>query len=261
MGDDIVVEENSLSYEQRETTRKRFLAAAMGMRLAKGKSHVVVVGTPQHPEDLLAELSDKLNTVWTKYIVPIFNELGEPNCPELHDMIWIDEQRKVVGEAIFKQEYLLIPISLDTETFGQDIIDMAKDYVSIMCLDYEPKMNEKIVIGVDFSIEDDLRKAQKNNTDYFSIVAVCYNTQTGRRRLLNAYRERGIKKAVQLNFLRIWTVKYNAHFIGTEKHGFLAWVGQDLPKEVGDILVDTGSHKGKFDLFEGIPSMIYTWEK
>lgn len=152
MGDDIVVEENSLSYEQRETTRKRFLAAAMGMRLAKGKSHVVVVGTPQHPEDLLAELSDKLNTVWTKYIVPIFNELGEPNCPELHDMIWIDEQRKVVGEAIFKQEYLLIPISLDTETFGQDIIDMAKDYVSIMCLDYEPKMNEKIVIGVDFSI-------------------------------------------------------------------------------------------------------------
>ena len=59
-----------------------------------------------------------------------------------------------------------------------------------MVLDYEKRMNEKVIIGVDFAIEDDVRKAQKNNTDYFAIVAICYNTQTGRRRLLNAYRDR-----------------------------------------------------------------------
>lgn len=261
VGDDIVVEENSLTFEQREITRKRFLAAAMGMRLSKGKTHVVVVGTPQHPEDLLAELSDKLNTTWSKYVVPIFNSLGEPNCPELHDIIWINEQRKVVWEAIFKQEYMLQPLSLESETFGQDIIDESKDYSSIMCLEYEKKMNEKVILGVDFAIEDDLRKAQKNNTDYFAIVAILYNTQTGQRRLLNAYRDRGIKKIVQLNLLKIWAIKYNADFIGTEKHWFLAWVGQDMPKNVADILVDTGSHRGKFDLFEGIPSMLYVWEK
>ena len=34
VGDDIVVEENSQTHEQREITKRRFLAAAMGMRLA-----------------------------------------------------------------------------------------------------------------------------------------------------------------------------------------------------------------------------------
>lgn len=262
IGDDIVVEENSLTYEQREATKRRFLAAAMGMRLAgKHKSHVVVVGTPQHPEDLLAELMDKLNASWRKIYIPVLNELGEPQCIELHDHVWINQQRKIVWEAIFKQEYLLVPMSVDSETFNQSSIDNAKDYNQIMCLEYTPKINEVVILGVDFAIEDDLRKAQKNDTDYFSMVALMYNTQTGRRTILNAVRERGIKKLMQLNYLKIWAVKYNARHIGTETHGFLKWVGQDLPERIRNILVDTGNHKSKYDLFEGIPSMTYEWEK
>lgn len=262
VGDDIVVEDNSQTYEMRESTKRRFLAAAMGMRLNwKHKSHVVVVGTPQHPDDLLAELCDKNNTAWSKCIVPVFNDLGEPNCIELHDHVWIDQQRKIQGEAIFKQEYLLTPISLESETFAQDLIDMAKDYASIMCLEYEKKKDEVVILGTDFAIEDDPRKAQKNDTDFFSIVALCYNTQTWERRILNAFRERGIKKQIQLNYLIIWDVKYNANYIGTETHGFLKWVGQDLPDRVRNKLIDTGTHKSKYDLFEGIPSMVYEWEK
>ena len=184
----------------------------------------MVVGTPQHPEDLLAELVDKNNTSWAKCIVPVYNDLGEPSCPELHDQIWITQQRKIMGEAIFKQEYLLQCITAESETFTQNTIDQSKDYGSVMCLEYNKKMNEKVIIGVDYAIEDDPYRAQKKDSDYFAIVALCYNTQTGHRRILNALRERGIKKATQLNYVNIWTIKYDADFVGSEMHGFLRWV-------------------------------------
>jgi hypothetical protein len=262
VGDDIVVEDNSLTFEMRDATKRRFLAAAMGMRLnGRHKSHVVVVGTPQHPDDLLAELVDKKNVAWAKHIVPVYNDLGEPSCPELHDIVWIDQQRKIQGEAIFKQEYLLSPLTSESEVFRQESIDQAKDYGEVMCLEYEKKLHEKVIIGVDFSIIDDPRKAEKGDTDYFAIVAIAYNTQTGQRRFLNIFRERGIKKQVQLNYLIIWNDKYNADHIGTEKHAFLAWVWQDLPERVARKIVDTWVHKSKYDLFEGIPSMTYEWEK
>lgn len=118
-----------------------------------------------------------------------------------------------------------------------------------------------VAIGVDFSIIEDKAQAEKNDNDYFSICAVSYNTDTGQRKIINMYRERGMKKISQLNMVKLWCHKYQFNALGLEMHAFLAWAKQDLENNIFGKIVDTGSRKGKLDKAEGLPSMQYVFEK
>lgn len=82
------------------------------MRLSKNKTHVVVIGTPQHPEDLIEDLCNERNNMWAKFIQPVLNEHGMPTCPELHDLAWIEQQKNLVKDVVFTQEYMLQPITV-----------------------------------------------------------------------------------------------------------------------------------------------------
>lgn len=233
----------------------------MGMRLSGGRSHVVVVGTPQHAEDLLEEISSSKDSMWAKVQIPALNTYGMPTCPELHDMEWIQEQRNIVGEAIFAQEYLLQPISLENDFFGTEMLDKSRHENLCMVLDYKKKQDEQVYLGVDFAVIEDKKHAEKTDSDYFAIVAIVYNTITGKRRILNMYRERGLSKMQQFNMLRIWDIRYEADKVGLETFAFLAWAKQDLSDELQKKIVDTSGKKGKMDVQTGIPSLQYEFEK
>jgi len=263
IGDDIVVEDNSKSHELRQQVIQQFKAAIIPIR-QKG-SRMIVVGTPQHDEDLLAEL--KGSESWAKFILPALDRYGDPTCPELHDKAWINQQRKLQGEMVFTQEYQLIPMSNQNSIFSDPVLDAAKHYNLKMVDFYNPTIEEIVLIGTDYAVVDDKTKAERNDTDYFAICAVAINTNTGVRKLLNVYYERGLPYSEQLFITRQWIDKYHASAACMELHGFLDVYRQELERALQSgenktfPIEDTGSRQGKFDKFSGIPSMIYTWER
>lgn len=259
--DDIVVEDNSSTPEQREQLKKRFFAAALWMRLSRQKTHVCVIGTPQHPDDLLEELCNEKNTMWTKFIVPVMNEFWMPTCPELHDAMWIEEQRKLVWDVTFQQEYMLKPVVLWQDFFWQSILDLSKDIKEIMVLEYNKLPNDFVVLGTDFSVKWSKEEAENKDSDYFSLAVIRYNRITGKRKILNLYRDRGLSKIAQLNLVRIFQLKYNVDKIAMEWFVFLEWAKQDLSEDLWHLIVDTSSRKGKLDVKEWIPSLQYEFEK
>lgn len=263
IADDIVVEENSATYELRENIKNKFLGAAGGLRLRWDKTRVILVGTPQHPEDLLQDIRMADNN-YGKFILPVLNEYGTPSCPEMHDMKWITEQKEflISKPNIFEQEYMLkAPDSSNTDLFGESILEPAKDRKWIMLFQYEKHPDETIILGTDFSIIEDKNHAEKNDWDYFTLICIAYNSVTGKRRCINMYRERWLKKWAQLNLVILWERQYNADAIGVEMHAFLAWAASDLKASTRAKLVDTGDKKGKYNMITGIPALQYTFEQ
>lgn len=262
IADDIIVEENSNTHEMREQVKRKFLGAAWGMKLRGDKTRVILVGTPQHPDDLLMTIRREDNN-YGKFFLPVLNEQGLPSCPEMHTLEWIVEQREFVGEKIFKQEYMLEAPDINAiNFFGDDILETAKNRKTVMLFNYQKLENEIVLIGTDFSIIEDKRHAEEYDNDYFALIAVAHNTITGKRRCLNIYRERGIKKTSQLNMVKLWAMIYEADFIGVEKHAFLSWALSDLKNSsMLAKLYDTGDTKGKYNMDTGIPSLQYTFEQ
>lgn len=166
IADDIIVEENSGTYELREEVKNKFLGAAGGLRLRGNKTRVILVGTPQHPDDLLQEVRMDDSNGYGKFILPVLNEFGMPSCPEMHDIEWIEEQRQFLKSKphIFEQEYMLkAPDMNNTDLFGSDLLEKAKDRTTIMLFQYEKKPDETLILGTDFSIIENREHAEKND--------------------------------------------------------------------------------------------------
>jgi len=86
--------------------------------------------------------------------------------------------------------------------------------------------------------------------------------QTGKRRVLCFFNDRGIWVTTQIQILKDWIYRYNATYLCMELHWSLDWTRQMIEESCPSVqIIDTGSRAGKFDLFEWIPSMLYSWEQ
>ena len=256
--DDGVVEQNSSSFELMQQTKNIFHSAITPIRLPD--SRMIVVGTPQSDEDLLMTL--RKNPAFKSLIIPALNEKNEPVCPELHSREFINQQRVLVGEMTFQQEYMLRPKSEINTDFTYEILNKCRNFDIKFESYYTKSSKEKIYIGTDFSIKDDPNEAETKDTDYFSLVAIAYNTETNKRRVLAMHRERGLGYSRQIDLAINWYFRFEADGLCTEKHGFLDIFNQIAKAVSSDInIIDTGNNAGKFDKTKGIPSMKWEWER
>lgn len=255
--DDIVVEQNSNNIEMLEATKSKFHEVITPIR--NPGSRVIVVGTPQSDNDLLNSLSK--NRAFKSIKIPALDEFGNVSCPELHTKEFISQQRALIGELAFDQEYMLRPKTETTSIFKWDILNKSRMMTEKMVSYYIKKHEEVVFIGVDYSIKANKEEAEKKDSDYFALVAVAFNPSTKKRRILNIYRERGIGFTQQINMTISWYYKYSADALCTEKHGFLEIFNQITNLVTTDInIVDTGNSAGKFDKIKGIPSMQWAWQ-
>lgn len=258
IGDDIVVEQNSNSFDLLQQTKDIFHRAITPIR--KPDSRMIVVGTPQSDEDLLSSL--RKNAAFHKIEIPALNIHDEPTCPQLHSKAFLSEQRQIIGERAWQQEYMLKPITEINSDFTWEILNKTRNFNEKVSTYYEKAHKEKIFIGTDFSIKDKKEEADSKDTDYFSLCAVAFNTETKKRRVLNMHRERGIGFEKQISMAISWYYRYGADGLCTEKHGFLDIFNQITEKVASDIIIfDTGTNSGKFDKVAGIPSMKWEFEK
>lgn len=258
VGDDLVVEQNSSDFNMIQNTKNIFYRAIIPIR--KPESRMIVVGTPQNENDLLQSL--KKNNLFANQIIPALTERGESVCPELHSTSFIRQQEELMGPRSFQQEYLLQPVTDFDTDFTWEVLNKCRNFDIKIENFYDRKMNEKIFIGTDFSIKAEKQEAEGRDSDYFSLVAVLFDTETKKRRILNIHRERGIKFSQQISLAISWYYRYQANALCTEKHGFLDIFNQVAGEVAKDIIIeDTGTSSGKFDKIKGIPSMKWEWEK
>lgn len=82
---------------------------------------------------------DKTNG-YGKFILPVLNEHGMPSCPEMHDLHWIEEQRRFLQSKphIFEQEYMLkAPDMSNTDLFGEALLENSKVRSAILLFQYD----------------------------------------------------------------------------------------------------------------------------
>ena len=88
IGDDIVVEENSSTHDLRQWIFQKFLGAAGGLKLNGNRTKVILVGTPQHHEDILMTIARNDDKGWNK-IKQIAVEL-ESSKKQIHSLVRSD---------------------------------------------------------------------------------------------------------------------------------------------------------------------------
>lgn len=258
IADDVVVEQNSESMELIVKTKRLFNESIIPIR--KPKSRLVVVGTPQNEEDLLGSL--KRNKLFKSIIIPALNDKGDSACPELHSNQFFSQQRTLLGERSFAQEYMLKPTVDTLSDFKYEVLNKARKFDQTFVQWHEVGQDEVVFIGTDFAVKHDKAMAEKGDTDYFSIAAISMNLETKKRKVLNLYRERGIKFSDQVSFAISWYYRYQAKGLCTEAHAFLDIFNQIINDVAKDIkIINTGTNSGKFDKVKGIPSMLWEWEK
>lgn len=256
--DDVVVEQNSASFDLIQKTKSIFLEAIVPIRTPE--SRMVVVGTPQNDHDLLASL--KKNLLWKKIIIPVWDEKEVLSCPDLHTKEFISQQRILLGESSFQKEYLLKPTNEIVTDFTWEILNKSRNFDTKFESWYEKKPHEKIFIGTDYSVKDSKEEAERKKTDYFVLIAIAFDPETRKRRILAMHRERGIKFSDQISMSISWYHRYQADALCTESHAFLNIFNQVIGDIAKDIVIeDTGTQSGKFDKIKGIPSMKWEWER
>lgn len=261
--DDVIVEDNARTFEMREEVKNLFRSAIIPIRKIPKNwqqgSRIIVIWTPQHEEDLLMELSKDHR--FLNFELPALDQYEQPTCPELHTKEFIETQ-KAITRHLFEKEYMLKPMSDHAEIFTYELLNQSKLIDMWFEITYEPWINERVIIWPDFAVIDDKRKAEKKDTDYFSMTCAVLNLLTGKRRILCLFNERWIGINSQIQLLLDWIIRYNASYLCLETHWSMDWARQMIEPKVNNIqIVDTWTSSGKFDKYEWIPSMVYSWEK
>ena len=203
-------------------TKKLFYEKVVPMKNPGGA--IILIGTPQayDPDD--ASLTDLL-CEWvymkkkTAYILPALNENDEPNCPELHSKEFLMEQKTTLSSEAWMKEYMLTPSSQEKSAVDDEVIAKCLNEQERYYPDYIPKPHELMILGTDYSIIDNKFEAEKKRSDYFSLVPICYEMLTNKRKIKNVFYERGLTFSDQLSKTKDFISRYGITVVAMELHG------------------------------------------
>jgi hypothetical protein len=123
-------------------------------------------------------------------MLPALTETGEVSCPGLHTKEFLMDQKDTIDERAWLKEYMLNPMAVNENVIDDDIIARCLNDKDTYYIDYIPKPNEVMILGVDFAIIDNKFEAEKKNSAYFTLVPCAYNLLTNERLPKDLFYER-----------------------------------------------------------------------
>lgn len=192
------------------------------------KGHIIAVGVPDNPGDMLEELSHRPEYVAKKYPVLKCDKDGttivpnESQWPEVFSVEEINMIRKRDGESAFQTQYMLNPAAEgDNDVFPAKWIENCFDYQETFG---DPKFEESTcIIGADFAISQGAR------ADYDCYVVV--ERISGKVIIRYAERHRGTPKDAKLSRLRELYARFKPVRMIFDPSNIGAAIVQDLRNE------------------------------
>jgi hypothetical protein len=256
--DDVLSEKNSMTAYQRGKVWNYFVSTLVPMN----PEQIIVIGTALHYDDLLHRLQPdpskppivirrrKARFRWVKYKA-IDWDTGTVLWPARHDRQALEGFR-ALDVIAFSREYQndprddaasLFPFELTSKALNTglqwEVTEFRKDPAEYTVLGHDMAQSE--AVGADFTVT----------------WVAAYNPTTGKRRLLAAWREKGLTFKQQVNLLRTVCAVYTIDMGVVEENGFQKWLyteAQSYPETRGR-LVGHRTGQEKASLEEGVPAL------
>ena len=253
--DDVLNDANSLSEEQRDKTYQFF----MGTLLPMGARQIIVIGTAIHQADLLARIGrirgDATHTV-LGFRAETYHALDEATGDTLWPERFPAAELAALRDAdplIFSREYQNDPRDDASSLFPFELTQRAIDAGGSLVLGvgHPADVGEFVVLGVDVATSEAAR------ADFTVIIVVAWDSLTGRRRILDIRREKGLSLTAQVELICDLAARHRITLGMVEDNGFQQWLIDALwqrPETRSRIFGHrTGAHKG--DLRDGVPRL------
>lgn len=165
-------------------------------------------GTPYHFADLYASLREQTDI--TKLIIPVMNNVGEPNVPERFSKEGIERIKndKAMSGYVFSCQYMLNPVPEEDQTFRPEWWKREGFYYDDRTL----PTNLRIAIFVDPA------NSQKKKSDYTSLFVVGVDDRQ-EYWVLDLVRDK-LDVEGRANLAISYAIKYDIHNINYESVGF-----------------------------------------
>jgi hypothetical protein len=199
--DDVLNEKNSWSPEARETMKNIFHKVVVpmkdkGFQDTGGKSRIVVIGTPQDPEDLYVELLENTEYTGGKLPAVLNEEKKQVLWPERYSFNDLMSLKAKIGLLAFQQEYMLEPITDQTSLFPPSLFEPLKDRTLSFSTQYRGPLST--YMGVDLSVPGSA------DGDWTVIAVILLDPTRGEFQLLNYWRDRPDRMKDQTDKIETW---------------------------------------------------------
>jgi hypothetical protein len=254
--DDVLCDENSLSSYQRDQTWRYFTGTVLPMNPAK----LIVIGTAFHYGDLLHRLEPKDGTksasgrskvrfTWRKFAAIDTDKetaLWEARHP-YEELL----ERRDFDPVSFAREFMNEPTDDASSLFPFELTERMVDPTATFAMtELRPDLrDEYIVFGYDLAASAEVR------ADYCCLIVIALHKQTRRRRVLWAYRERGLGYDTQVELLRDVCRRYGGAIGVVETNGFQRWIKDacDRFPETANRIFGHTTGRDKGSLEDGMP--------
>ena len=255
--DDILSDKNSATEYQRGKMWNYFV----GTLLPMNPEQVIVIGTAQHYDDLLHRLrpdpekpplvvrNRKVRFRWMKYR-SVDWDTKTVLWPRRHDYADL-EGRRALDPIIFSREWQNDPRDDASSMFPYPLTQSALNAHLRFQSAYVKQAGEFTVLGYDIA------RSESVGADYTVCWVASYNPQTQRRRLLRAWREKGLGFDMQIALLRAVCAAFYVDVGVVEENGFQKWLHTETlkyPETAGRLIGHrTGAEKANIE--DGVPSL------
>lgn len=259
--DDVLNDTNAGSEEQRAKTWRYFIDTIVPMHAER----LLIVGTSLHADDLFHRLAPRevrdedgawaqaptLDVTWRRFPALLEDE-GASLWPGRHPYEQLVRLREA-EPGMFAREYQNDPRDYRASLFPRALTEAAIEAGGELVLvpSYRHRAGELVVLGADLALSGAV------GADYTVIMVSAWDVATGTRRLLAAYRVRGMDIDQQVGLLRELCITYQVDAGVIEDNGFQRFVVQELRRypETRHVVGHTTTRTGKADVAFGIPSI------
>lgn len=226
-----------------------FLSAISNMIVPGGQ--IIVVGTPQHSQDLYGHLS---NNPEYKYVAfPAYRPDGSALWPERYSLESLARKKEEIGSLRFTREFLVRPVSDLMSLFPQTLFkgDPAEQMTARLGLGgkyWIDKGIHTICMGVDFAM------SAQTGADY-TVIFVMGIDDHQNRWILDIKRGKGMPYQEQLSLINETARLYNVDLVYVESNQMQRIFGDELIRTT-DLPIKqyhTGVEKNSME--KGVPSL------
>lgn len=259
--DDVVSEAAMYSPLVRDRQATYFFSAVRNMLVPGGQ--IVVIGTPQHEDDLYGSLANNKEWFFKRY--QAIDKQGRILFPERYDEALLNERRREIGEIRFTREFLCLPVSGGMSLFPEELVSGEPFFQTFARLGskledgtlarpwWVSRGVSRFYMGVDIATSTNVR------ADYFVIFVVGVDN-FGNRWVVDIFREQGLEYRAQKAKIHDLAKLWRAEVVCIESNQAQRIWGQELKLDT-DLPIymhQTGSEKHGPE--RGIPSLRVLFE-
>lgn len=229
IADDVTNEDDAKSELEREEIKTRFNRAFLPA-LEPGNKKVVLIGTPQHEDDII--LTKMRNNEWNRVKLPVANTFRSDLKKEEFVGAWEDRfpyeevmeiyrQYKEDGdESGFMQEYMLELMDESDRLFNDE------DFVT-----FEYKDIKKSLFNMNFYISTDFNASANKSSD-FGVILVIGVTNNNDWLLVDGIHSRELDSSQWIDMLFQFCRTYDPLEVGAEQIAFQSAMNEWIHKEM-----------------------------